>query len=100
VNLAARMEEAADPGTVLITEDTHKLVARLFETQAPGPISVRGRSERIRVYRVLAARPAPYKVRGMRAGVAPGGTRCRAPGTAGGVGAPSDRCGRHRDRGG
>ncbi|MBU0494312.1 MAG: zinc ribbon domain-containing protein, partial [Chloroflexi bacterium] len=65
VNLAARMESAAEPGTILITEDTHKLVAPLFETQALGPLAVKGKAEPVPVYRVRAARPAAAKPRGI-----------------------------------
>jgi ABC-type oligopeptide transport system substrate-binding subunit/class 3 adenylate cyclase len=63
INLAARMESAAEPGTVLITEDTHKLVAPLFETEALGPMQVRGKAEPISVHRVLAAKAVPGKPR-------------------------------------
>jgi ABC-type oligopeptide transport system substrate-binding subunit/class 3 adenylate cyclase len=65
INLAARMESAAQPGTVLIGEDTHKLIAPLFETEALGPIQVKGKAEPIPVYRVLAAKAAPGKPRGI-----------------------------------
>jgi ABC-type oligopeptide transport system substrate-binding subunit/class 3 adenylate cyclase len=65
VNLAARMESAAAPGTVLISEATYKLIAPLFETEALGQIQVKGKAEPVPVYRVLAAKPAPGKVRGI-----------------------------------
>ena len=65
VNLAARMESAADPGTVLITAATHRLIAPLFETQALGSIQVKGKAEPVAAYRVLAARAAAGKTRGL-----------------------------------
>jgi len=65
INLAARMESTAQPGTVLITENTHKLIAALFETEGLGPIEVKGKAEAISVYRVLAAKEVPGKVRGI-----------------------------------
>lgn len=65
VNLAARLESAAEPGTVLVSEDTHKLIAPLFETAALGPIEVKGKSEPVAVFRVLAAREHPGKPRGI-----------------------------------
>jgi ABC-type oligopeptide transport system substrate-binding subunit/class 3 adenylate cyclase len=65
INLAARMESAAEPGTILITEDTHKLIAPLFETEALGPIQVKGKTELISVYRVLAPKAVSRKVRGV-----------------------------------
>jgi len=43
VNLAARMESAAQPGTILITEDTHRLISATFETAALGLFEVKGK---------------------------------------------------------
>jgi class 3 adenylate cyclase/ribosomal protein L40E len=65
INLAARMETAAEPGTVLVTEATHKLVAPLFETKALGPLQVQGRTEPVEAFRVLGAKAASGKVRGI-----------------------------------
>ena len=62
---AARMEGAAEPGTILVTEDTYKLIAPLLETEALGPVQVKGKAEPVSVYRVLAARQVPGKVRGI-----------------------------------
>jgi ABC-type oligopeptide transport system substrate-binding subunit/class 3 adenylate cyclase len=65
VNLAARMEGAAQPGTVLIAEDTHRLIAPLFETEALGAIGVKGKADPVPVYRVVAAKALPAKPRGI-----------------------------------
>ncbi|MBL7184563.1 MAG: AAA family ATPase [Anaerolineae bacterium] len=65
VNLAARMESAAEPGTILITEETHKLIAPLFETKPLGPVEVKGKAEPVSVYRVLASKVAFGKLRGI-----------------------------------
>ncbi|NIP14264.1 MAG: AAA family ATPase, partial [Pseudomonas stutzeri] len=65
VNLAARMESAAEPGTVLISEETHKLIASTFETEALGRIQVKGKAEPVSVYRVLAPKAVPRKPRGV-----------------------------------
>jgi len=65
VNLGARMESAAEPGTILITEDTHKFIASLFETEALGRKQVKGRTEPVLVYRVLAPKVVPSKLRGI-----------------------------------
>jgi predicted ATPase len=67
VNVASRMEEAAEPGTVLVTEDTHRLIAPLFETEATGPTEVRGRAEPVQVYRVLAPKVVMGKARSIAA---------------------------------
>jgi class 3 adenylate cyclase len=37
INLAARMEQTARPGTVQVAGDTHRLVAPLFEPEAQNP---------------------------------------------------------------
>ncbi len=65
INLAARLEQAAEPGTVLISEDTHRLVAPLFDTQTPAPILVKGKAGPVAVYRVLAAKRIGVKPRGI-----------------------------------
>lgn len=65
VNLAARMEQTAEPGTVQIAENTHKLVAPLFEFETPGGINVKGKSEPVLVYRVIGLKAKPGRVRGL-----------------------------------
>jgi class 3 adenylate cyclase len=64
-NLAARMESAAQPGTILITEDTHRLITSMFETEALGLIEVKGKAEPVPVHRVLASKVASGKLRGI-----------------------------------
>jgi predicted ATPase/class 3 adenylate cyclase len=64
VNLASRMEQAAEPGTVLIAEETHKLVAPLFDFEEMGSIEVKGKVEPVPAYRVLRQKVAPGRLRG------------------------------------
>ncbi len=54
VNLASRMEELAEPGTTYITGKTFKLTEGLFRFEALGEKVVKGRQERVSVYRVIA----------------------------------------------
>jgi class 3 adenylate cyclase len=65
VNLAARLKFATPPMSVLITEDTHRFIAPLFDTRAIGPIEVKGRAEPVRVYQVHGARARPGQLRGL-----------------------------------
>jgi class 3 adenylate cyclase/tetratricopeptide (TPR) repeat protein len=65
VNLAARMQSAAEPDTVLISENTHRLVAKLFEFEDRGKISVKGKAEPVQVYRVLGERRDAVRARGI-----------------------------------
>jgi class 3 adenylate cyclase/tetratricopeptide (TPR) repeat protein len=57
VNLAARMEQMADPGSVLISEDTHRAAADFFECEALGELAVKGKVGRVPAYRVLREKP-------------------------------------------
>ena len=65
VNLASRMEQTAQPGTVQITEYTHRVIAPLFEFEDLGPIEVRGKEEPVRAYGVLRAKAEPGRLRGI-----------------------------------
>jgi class 3 adenylate cyclase len=53
VSVAARMETAAEPGTILISENTYHLAKTQFEWQPLGEISVKGVSQPIAVFRPL-----------------------------------------------
>ncbi|MCX7682125.1 MAG: AAA family ATPase [Anaerolineae bacterium] len=54
VALAARLEAAAEPGTVLVGENTYRLVRSQFEWQPLGTLSLRGISQPVAVYRPIA----------------------------------------------
>ena len=64
INLAARMEQTALPGTVQVAEETYRLVAPLFEMEALGGIEVKGRLEPVRAWRVLGSKLQPGRLRG------------------------------------
>jgi class 3 adenylate cyclase len=53
VNVAARMEQTAQPGTLQISADTQKLLSASFEYEALGGIDVKGKAEPVDVFRVL-----------------------------------------------
>jgi class 3 adenylate cyclase/tetratricopeptide (TPR) repeat protein len=65
VNLAARMEQTAKPGTVQISNNTYKLIAPLFETESLGSIEVKGKREPIPTYLVIAPKAQPGSLRGI-----------------------------------
>lgn len=54
ITVAARMETAAVPGTVLVSENSYRLVSSLFEWQPLGELSLKGLSQAMAVYRPLA----------------------------------------------
>src|SRR5215469_7654079 len=55
-HLASRVQGVAPPGTILITEASHRLVEGYVRTEGLGPVAVKGRSEPVRVYRVMGRR--------------------------------------------
>jgi class 3 adenylate cyclase/tetratricopeptide (TPR) repeat protein len=58
VNLASRMEELADPGTVYLTEDTHRQAGDYFECEALGALMVKGKSAPVVAYRAVREKAA------------------------------------------
>jgi class 3 adenylate cyclase/predicted ATPase len=56
-NLAARMEQMATPGSILVTEYTHKLTDGYFAFKALGAAKIKGVEEPLQVYEVLGAGP-------------------------------------------
>ncbi len=65
VNLAARMEQLAEPGTVQVAESTYRRVAPLFEVEPLGSIEVKGKQDVVRTYRVLRPKERPGRRRGI-----------------------------------
>ena len=63
VNLAARMEELAEAGSICVTEDTFKLTRQLFEFEAIGKKSVRGKKGSISAYQVLSSKMDVHRAR-------------------------------------
>jgi class 3 adenylate cyclase len=60
VNLAARMEQNAPPGGILITRDTYRHVQGLFDVAAQEPLAVKGRTEPVQTYLVQRAKPRAF----------------------------------------
>ena len=65
VNVAARLQQAAAPGEILMGEAAHRLTAGRIEAESAGPLELRGFRNPIPAYRAIAARdgrPAVSKV--------------------------------------
>ncbi len=56
ITIAARMETSAEPGTVLVSENTYRLIPTQFDWEPLGQVKVKGVSEPIVVYRPLSPR--------------------------------------------
>ncbi|MGH3042780.1 MAG: adenylate/guanylate cyclase domain-containing protein, partial [Gaiellaceae bacterium] len=53
VNVAARLEQAAGPGEILIGEVTHRLVREAVRVEPTGPLTLKGKDEGVHSWRVL-----------------------------------------------
>jgi len=58
VNVAARLEQAAPPGEVLIGDDTLRLVRDAVEVEPAEPVKAKGKAEPVTAYRLVAVRSA------------------------------------------
>ena len=67
-NIAARLQTLAEPDTVLISESTRRLVSATFDLQDLGPQALKGITEPVRAYRVLAAKSAGSRFEAAHAG--------------------------------
>ena len=56
-NVAARLEQAAGAGEVLLGETTHWLVRGVVDAERVGPLSVKGKSEPLVAFRLAGVRP-------------------------------------------
>ena len=58
LNVAARLQQSAAPGEVLIAEATRVLVGDAVDVESVEPLELRGKSEPVRAFRLVAAREA------------------------------------------
>jgi class 3 adenylate cyclase/predicted ATPase len=71
-NLAARLQQIAQPGTVVISEPTRRLIGGLFEVVEVAPHVLKGFSEPLRAYCVLGEGQAEGRFEAMHgSGIAP-----------------------------
>jgi class 3 adenylate cyclase/tetratricopeptide (TPR) repeat protein len=57
-NVAARLQQAAAPGAIVISEAVRRLVEGFFETRVIDPVAAKGKSEPLPASEVVAARSA------------------------------------------
>jgi class 3 adenylate cyclase/tetratricopeptide (TPR) repeat protein len=65
VNLAARMEQTAKPGTIQITSETFRLVEPWIDVKELGEIEAKGKSDLVPAYCVLGRKMQPTRARGI-----------------------------------
>ena len=66
VNLAARFEQAAAPGEVLIGEATHALVHEAVVAEPVEPLTLKGKAEPVPAYRLVSVLATPERSHGLR----------------------------------
>jgi ABC-type oligopeptide transport system substrate-binding subunit/class 3 adenylate cyclase len=62
INLAARMEQYAPVGGILISHDTYRHVRGVFDVQPQEPLQVKGKAEPVQTYVVLRAKPRAFRL--------------------------------------
>lgn len=64
VNIANRLEQSAEPGSIVIGESTYRLVRGVFRVQRfEAPLALRGRTEPVQAYKVLGVTEQPSRMR-------------------------------------
>src|SRR5437867_4826323 len=61
VNVAARLEQAAQPGEVLLGQPTLALVGEAAEVEPVEPLELKGKAERVPAYRLIRVLEAPER---------------------------------------
>lgn len=69
VNLASRLETNAQPGEILISQETATLVEEGFALEQVGAIQVKGFARPVRPFRVVGSREAAHEVAGAESGL-------------------------------
>jgi class 3 adenylate cyclase/tetratricopeptide (TPR) repeat protein len=71
VNVAARLQQAAEPGEILVSEDVFRATEPLFAYALVGDLRLKGKAEPVRAYRLLGERAQQGRRRGIRGLEAP-----------------------------
>jgi ABC-type oligopeptide transport system substrate-binding subunit/class 3 adenylate cyclase len=62
VNVAARMESTAPPGSLRISHASYRHVRGLFDVRPQPPLTVKGHDDPIQTYLVLRAKPRAFRI--------------------------------------
>ena len=57
VNIAARLEQAAEPGEILLGEETRRLVRDAVLVEPVDPLELKGKAERVPAFRLVGVTP-------------------------------------------
>jgi class 3 adenylate cyclase/tetratricopeptide (TPR) repeat protein len=62
INLGARLNQAAKPGEILISNDIYRLVRGVFDVTVQPPLQVKGKSEPVQTYLVWGEKPRVFHI--------------------------------------
>ena len=65
VNLTARLQSAAEPNTLVISENSARLVKYAFDLEFRGTLDLKGKAEPVPAFRVVARKTTPESARGI-----------------------------------
>ncbi len=65
VNIAARMQASARPGSVLVTSATYRFVSSLVEVVDVGMLELKGKTEPVHAFEITAMRAGAVRLRGI-----------------------------------
>lgn len=66
VNLAARLQDLASNGEILVGPETQRMTAHVFDFAALGEKAIKGRSEQVAVFKLRGLNPRPSSGRGIK----------------------------------
>jgi len=65
VNVAARVQTSAQPGTVVVSANTQHFVTDAFDFEDLGGVELKGKAEPVQLFRVVGLRAVPGRRRGL-----------------------------------
>jgi len=65
VNVAARMQSHAQPGSVLVTAETHRFIAPLVDSRDVGMLELKGKADAVHAFEVTGLKPGATSPRGL-----------------------------------
>lgn len=71
VNLAARLQSSAEPGSILISQQAKRLAGSVFDYEDIGEIEVKGKQEPVRAFEVEGERAGAVRSRGIAGMISP-----------------------------
>ena len=62
INLAARIEKAAEPGTILVSKYSYQHIRGIFEIEQQDPIDAKGFPEPVETYKILGVKSRTFRL--------------------------------------